>query len=40
MPWRCGDLGGLSDEEVCEVGAHDFVLLLLDFGVGVVWRED
>ena len=29
-----------SNEEAGEVGLHDLVLLLLDFGVGVVWRED
>ena len=29
-----------SDKEIGEVCVHDFVFLLLDFGVRVVWWED
>ena len=30
----------MSDKQIREVGVHDFAFLLLDLGVGVVWRED
>ena len=29
----------LSNEEIGEVCVHDFVLLLFDFGIWVIWRE-
>ena len=30
----------ISNKEIGEVCVHDFVLLLFDFGIGVIWRED
>ena len=33
-------LSHCSDEQVSEVCVHDFVLLLLHLGVGVIWREN
>ena len=30
----------MSDKQIREVGVHDFAFLLLNLGVGIVWRED